>query len=277
MRRLPAVAVALAAALLLSACGSTSGKPEAAEPDRPGTVPGHIHSLATDPDSGDLLAATHAGLFALKDDGTARHIGDELDLMSFTVGPGGVFYASGHPGPGMDLPGPLGLVRSDDGGRSWTPVSRGGESDFHALAASARGLAAFDGSLLFSTDGTDWQPAPGGFQPAKLSGFPGGDVVLATAENGVQRSSDGGRTWAAVEGSPVLLTTAFSDAQNAVGVTPDGVVHTSSDAGLSWKRAGTVGGQPAGAAADGDNIWVAVGEQILRSTDDGASFSPLGG
>lgn len=281
MRRFPGASAVLAAALLLTACGTSSATtagPTGSPPESslPGSVPGHIHGLATDPGSGDLLVATHAGLFSMDDAGTAERIGEELDLMGFTAGPEGTFYASGHPGPGSGLPGPLGLVRSGDGGKTWSPLSRQGESDFHALAASADGVAAFDGQLRFSPDGKEWADVPAGFQPARLAGSPSGRTVLATTEQGVQRSADGGRTWTAVAGSPIILLAAFADAQTAVGVTPDGAVHLSKDGGLTWKRVGSVGGQPAAVAAGDRTIWVAVGEQILASDDGGKTFAPLG-
>lgn len=41
-----------------------------------------------------------------------------IDLMGFTVAGPDRFLASGHPGPGADLPEPLGLVESRDGGQS---------------------------------------------------------------------------------------------------------------------------------------------------------------
>jgi hypothetical protein len=54
--------------------------------------------------------------------------------MGFTAGKGsGVFCASGHPGEGADLPTPLGLIKSVDGGKTWEQLARQGESDFHAL------------------------------------------------------------------------------------------------------------------------------------------------
>ncbi len=52
------------------------------------------------------------------------------------------FYASGHPGPGVELPAPVGLIESRDGGATWDPLSRQGESDFHALTASDAGVVA---------------------------------------------------------------------------------------------------------------------------------------
>ena len=58
--------------------------------------------------------------------------------MGFTVAGPGHYYASGHPGTATDLPQPVGLIESRDGGRTWAVLSRGGQSDFHALTTSGR-------------------------------------------------------------------------------------------------------------------------------------------
>ncbi len=55
--------------------------------------------------------------------------------MGFTIVGPDSFLGSGHPGPGDPGPSDVGLIRSDDGGAGWTPVSLSGRSDFHALTA----------------------------------------------------------------------------------------------------------------------------------------------
>ncbi len=47
-----------------------------------------------------------------------------IDLMGFTVAGPGRYLASGHPGLHVDLPQPVGLIETTDGGVTWTPVSR---------------------------------------------------------------------------------------------------------------------------------------------------------
>ena len=62
--------------------------------------------------------------------GLFRHVNGELvqngqviDLMGFAVAPDGTYYASGHPGAGVDLPQPVGLITSTDAGRTWRVAS----------------------------------------------------------------------------------------------------------------------------------------------------------
>ena len=63
------------------------------------------------------------------------------------------------------LPPYLGLIASDDGGRSWTSVSRVGEvpgepSRFKALGAERLDLALSDGTIVSTDDGgKTWRTA----------------------------------------------------------------------------------------------------------------------
>ena len=130
----------------------------------------HIHAIAFEPSSGKVLLATHTGLFRIE--GRERVLlSPDMDLMGFTIAPGGTCLASGHPGR-ADLPQPLGLVESRDGSRTWVVRSRAGQSDSHALAAGPRHVAGFDGSLRVTIDRTTWSEAPIAAQPLTLSASP---------------------------------------------------------------------------------------------------------
>ena len=286
-RRLPGAALAAAALLFtLSACtpGSTTDRPGA------GTAPSiaasglpssHVHGLTVIGDTGQVLLATHDGLFDVTTS-PATKIGDTNDLMGFTtVGDKGPFYASGHPGPESDLPNPMGLLKSSDGGKTWEQLSRQGESDFHAMTITKSGIIAFDGTLRTSPDGKTWTTASAGFAPAVLAGHPGSDTVLATTEEGIQRSTDAGATWKPLDGGPVIQFAAFANPAEAVGVEPDGTVHYSADGGRTWTQKGRIDAQVvAVAAVKGENgmpwIWAATPDGIVSSTDGGMTFRPAG-
>lgn len=271
----PALAGAAVLALLLSGCAPAQDRADTAPPSS-GAAFGHVHGIHAEPDTGEALIATHNGLY---DAGTGVPVGPAIDLMGSTTTADGTLFASGHPGPGTDLPDPVGLIRSADGGRTWDTMSRAGESDFHAMTATGDRLLGFDGQLRATADGETWTVLDAGFRPHTLAGSPEGDTVLATTEQGVWRSVDNGRSWTAPEGGPVLLTAAFADADTAVGVSPDGTVYTSADAGRLWTAAGSAGVQPAaidaGHTRDGDlHVWVADDSAVHRSTDGGATFTP---
>ena len=100
------------------------------------------------------------------------------------------------------------------------------------------------------------------------------DEILATTEQGVQRSTDGARSFSPVEGSPPLVFIDWVSANRLVGVAPDGVVRVSDDGGASWTEGGTVSGEPQAILAHGaSDVYVATGQAIHRSTDGGSTFS----
>lgn len=235
--------------------------------------------MSVDPATNRVLLATHEGLFDVSASPVLK-IGPNIDLMGFTTGANGTYYASGHPGPGSDLPDPIGLIRSTDQGQTWEPLSRQGESDFHALAATESGIVGYDGELLTSTDGMAWEAANQDFAPYNLAGTSRGKIVLATTEEGLWRSSDHGVTWSAVPDAPLLMLTALAEEERAAGITPDGRVYTSSNGGVTWQEQGTVPGQAAAIATQTlestQRIWVATEEGVLASNDNGRTFSDIG-
>ena len=234
--------------------------------------------MSVDPGTNRVLLATHDGLFDVSAS-PAVQIGPTIDLMGFTSVATDEFYASGHPGPGSELPDPVGLIRSTDGGRTWEPLSRQGESDFHALAATNGGIVGFDGQLRTSSDGLTWQVAENQIPVFNLAGASRDGTVLATTEKGLQRSTDHGQSWTAVPGAPLLMLTALSEGK-AAGITPEGVIYTSSDAGLTWAEQGTVSGDAAAIASQviDDStlrIWVATHDSVQVSNDNGQTFTDL--
>jgi photosystem II stability/assembly factor-like uncharacterized protein len=274
-----AAGLTAAAALLLTLSACSSGSPTGTTPSSAAAAlpSSHVHGLSVNRETDQVLLATHEGLFDVtKSPGT--QIGDTNDLMGFTAAADqGVFYASGHPGPGSDLPNPMGLIRSVDGGKSWEQLSRQGESDFHALATARSGIVAYDGTLQTSPDGKTWTPATAGFVPAVLAGNPETDTVLATTRDGLQRSTDGGKTWQLNAAAPVVQFVAFASGTEVFGIEPDGSVHYSSDAGSTWTQTGHIPSQvqaiTAVKMADSElRIWAATTEGLVMSTDRGQVF-----
>ncbi|GAA2550994.1 hypothetical protein HD598_000838 [Neomicrococcus aestuarii] len=275
---MPAAAAVLL--LALSACAAPAAPSKSSSSTAVGDYPSaHIHGIAVEEASGKIMLATHDGLFDVTSKPAVK-IGPTNDLMGFSpTKDEGVFYASGHPGEGSTLPNPVGLIRSSDGGKTWEQLSRQGESDFHAMTLTKSGIVASDGILRTSPDGKTWNTSAAEFQPAVLAGNPGSATVLATTEQGLQRSTDGGRTWQLLGSAPVVQFAAFATTADAIGIEPSGAVHYSSDGGVTWARKGNVNGEiqaiTTAKAADGQlNIWAATGEGVLVSTDGGANFAP---
>ena len=256
--------------------GSASTASAANQP--PGAIT-HIHAVARDPKTGDLLLATHEGLFRHAN-GELLQNGPVIDLMGFTVAPDGTYYASGHPGAGVDLPQPVGLITSTDSGRTWRVSSRGGESDFHALTSSPTSVVGFDGTLRSTTDGETWSTRTIPAAPRTLAASPQTGALLATTETGLLHSTDDGRSWKGLTPPATALLAAWADEQTIVIATANGQIATSNDTGATWtlqpKRIGAPQALFAQRGTDGqiETILVADGA-VLRTVDGGATVEKL--
>jgi photosystem II stability/assembly factor-like uncharacterized protein len=238
----------------------------------------HVHALGVDPQDGALYAGTHYGLFRVPDQGAATLVADRVqDFMGFTVVGANQYLASGHPGEGQDGPSSLGLIESTDGGQTWRSLSLAGEADFHSLEARhgrVYGLNSMTGAFMVSEDRRTWETR----SQTPMADFAvspeAPEVLLATTQQGVARSADGGRSFEPVPGAPVLLLVSWAEDGTIVGVDPDGAVHSSTDGGLTWQRGGNLGAAPEALTATGDGeVFAAVEGGILYSTDGGRTFT----
>lgn len=271
-------------ALVLASC-SGPGNPDTPEAEGPaGAATGqglpseHVHGVAFNPADDKVYLATHDGLFRYDETEPVR-VGPVIDLMGFTAAGPNHFYSSGHPGPGVDMANPVGLIESTDAGQTWSTLSREGETDFHTLTASQAGVAGYDGSAVLTTaDGHSWTTLEAPVAPFALAASPDGTTLLATSPSGPARSTDGGTTWNVDPEAPVLQLAYFADDQSAVGVAPDGRVFLSTDAGATWDARGTVGETPQAVTArtqpdDELEILVVTEAALLRSVDSGMTFT----
>lgn len=279
------LATALTAALMFAGCGDDdSGDGAATTPA--GSDPGqlHIHGLGVNPKDGALFIATHTGLFrSAPGQRTSERVGESFqDTMGFAVVGPDRFLGSGHPDMRDDLPPFLGLIESRDAGRTWTPVSLMGERDFHVLEAAGSRVYGYGSdfrtqraSLLVSDDGgRRWKERTPPEPFLSLAIDPSDtDRVIAAGQRRVHVSADAGRTWRPTEGEPALLTWLRSGDLVAVDLT--GVVLRSDDVGKSWRRVGSVGGEPASVETGGDDeLYAALHDgTVKRSVDGGASWS----
>lgn len=244
----------------------------------------HVHGLGVDPGDGVLYAATHSGLFRLPEQGKAVRVANRAqDTMGFSVVGPGTFIGSGHPDLREDdlRPPLLGLIASGDRGQTWDRISLRGEADFHALQAAHGNVYGYDATsqtFMVSRDRKQWDRrselamADFAVDPADP------DTLLATTEQGVVRSTDGGRTWRVVDGAPTMVVLAWPKPGVLYGVTPDGTVQRSEDGGSTWGGRGSVRAQPEAMTVDvrdgGETLYLAAtGRGIVSSADQGRSFS----
>lgn len=282
LRTTTPAAVAAALLLPLAGCG---GDPEAGPPG-PDATPaslGHVHGLGSDPADGTVYAATHYGVFDLGKDGAgpAERVADRWqDTMAFTVVGPGHFLASGHPDQREDLPVHLGLLESTDGARTWDPLSLLGEADFHALEAGDDLLYGYDsvtGRLMVTSDRRDWR-ALDQVQVADLAADPRepGRVLATTPEGVLSYRADGG-PGTRLEGAPPLALLDWPTADLLVGITGDGIVHRSRDAGQTWQRLDGPPGSLQALDVTPGRWFVATDTGLYRSDDDGRSWQRLTG
>ena len=260
------------------------GAGSALPPLDPETGVVHVHGLGVDPGDGVLYAATHSGLFRVPEQGRAARVANRAqDTMGFSIVGPGRFIGSGHPDFREDdvRPPLLGLIESDDRGETWDRISLHGEADFHALHAAHGNVYGYDATsqtFMVSQDRKDWdrrsQLAMADFAVDPTDP----DTLLATTQDGVVRSTDGGRAWMPVAGAPTLVVLAWAEQGQLYGVTPDGTVQRSDDGGVTWAARGSVGGQPEAITVDvrdgRETLYVAASDRgILASADQGRTFT----
>ena len=92
------------------------------------------------------------------------------------------------------------------------------------------------------------------------------------------RSTDGGLTWQEVDQAPLLLLAAFGDGDSVAGLTPDGQVHTSTDAGQTWRATELLApdAQALHVSGEGEDLEIVVvtGQSLMASTG-GKPFADL--
>jgi hypothetical protein len=278
------LAVLAAAAVGISACGGSDDGPEpatdAAVVEDPGPV--HVHGLSVNPADDALFIATHTGLFrAPPGERRATRVGDRFqDTMGFTVIGPDRFLGSGHPDGRDRLPPFLGLIRSFDAGRTWKSVSLLGERDFHVLEAAGQRVYGYgsdfdtrkEGLLVSLDSGHSWQARPAPEPLISLAIHPEDpDRVLASGEQALHLSEDGGQRWRQLSGQAGLVV--WPQPTTAYRVTLDGRVSRSGDGGVTWRGVGDTAGPPSAFENAGDQLYVALHDgTVKRSSDGGRSW-----
>ena len=129
---------------------------------------------------------------------------------------------------------------------------------------------------MVSTDTKSWDTR----SALPLTSFavdPGnGDRLFGAGPSGLLESRDGGRTWTATPGPPIAVLS-WDAGAGLVGITEDGAVHHSPDAGATWSPAGQLPGSPQAVLATVNAWYAAAADEgsttgIYRSDDAGRNW-----
>jgi hypothetical protein len=241
----------------------------------------HVHGLGVNPAGGELLIATHNGLWSVPPGASeAESVGDSRDdFMGFAVVGPDRLLSSGHPGTGSDQPPLLGLLGSSDGGGSWRSISLSGQADLHVLRANGNrvyGVDSSSGSFLVSNDGGNtWLERSAPAPVIDLAIAPDNpERLVASTQSGLFRSSDGGRKWSRLAADRVGLLT-WPEKERLLLVDAGGEVLASADGGGKFRPSGAIGATPEALGSGEGRIFVAVGGgRVLASTDGGRNWTP---
>ncbi|MEN1969638.1 F510_1955 family glycosylhydrolase [Lentibacillus sp. N15] len=170
----------------------------------------HVHGIGYVGNDEGLYIATHTGLKIYRDGEWLETTKNSNDYMGFNAVDEG-FYTSGHPGEDSDLPNPIGIQRSFDGGKTLESLKFEGETDFHEMAV----------------------------------GYNSHDIFLMNPEKnselgkGLYRSNDDGKSWESVraqglDGDLFALAIHPSDSKLVAAATTTGV-YLSKDGGEDFQ------------------------------------------
>jgi photosystem II stability/assembly factor-like uncharacterized protein len=267
--------VATASGLYRSRNGGKSWRAVALPGDDPA-----VQCLAISPSFGDdrlVLAGTEAdGLVRSDDGGTTWEVVpalDELAVTALAFAPDGSAIVAGVE---------EGAAISENGGAAWRRIALpagpalsvafvpDGAAQVVLAGLPVAGIARGDagvGGWLPANDGLD-----GSLLTAIVAGA-GGLLVRGGLEDGISRSTDGGRTWAPVAGAPrTVLELASPDAGTIFAASPDGVI-ASADAGATWRGVWSGVVRTLAVARDGLVVAAQSDGSLAVSGDGGQTWS----
>jgi photosynthesis system II assembly factor YCF48-like protein len=289
------VVLALAGALV-AGCGDDGGGTQTPASELavpwidPDGDPPIVGSLSVNPADNTLFMATNTGLFRIPEGASEpeRLVGQletpdgsgevsEALVVRFT-GPD-TLIGSGHPASGSSLPQALGLISSDDAGKTWSSVSELGTADFHALEPVGADIVAAlfqQPQVLVSADaGKTWETRAAPLPLVALEVDPrNSEAWIGSTDRGIFVSEDAGQTWRQRDPTPNSRF-AWTEDGTLYRVDPGGQIKVSSDSGLKWEDRGSTGGEPQAMTVDADGkLYVALIDGTLKvSDDDGQTFS----
>ncbi len=232
----------------------------------------HLHQIKVIENKALLL--THEGLFELVGKNDMKLIGkDKIDVMGLTS-LGKVLVASGHPSKGSNMPNPIGLIRSIDGGLSWKVISLAGKVDFHLLEGARSDLYGADsqsGNLMYSADsGKRWiSVGANSFEDIAVSPkMPGMAIAIKSSE--LLLTENAFKSTTKIKNN--LKITQIEWRNSGLYALSGSTLYKSSNTGKTWTKLSTFKAEPGILSASDQMILVTVGSDIYTSLNAGRKF-----
>lgn len=174
------------------------------------------------------------------------------------------------------------LLRTDDGGNTWTPITPASRQLFAAAYAVSGSVVAVGagGTMVASPDGGhNFTTISGGLDATfTLVRATSADVAYAAGQAGaIARTTDGGKDWALLTPptSNDIIDVSFPTEQTGFALAPQNVLMRTDDSGGSWRLldTGTFVAARAVVAVDADNIVLVMQRGVRRSSDGGLNFA----
>ena len=232
----------------------------------------HIHHVKAV--EGKILILTHEGLFELVNKNEMKLVGkDKFDVMGFTS-LGKALMASGHPSQGSNMPNPIGLVKSLDGGLNWKAVSLVGKVDFHFLEGAGSDLYGADsqsGNLMYSADsGKSWRYlGTNTFTDIAVSPETAG-MALAINNSELLLTENAFKSITKIKNN--LKITQIEWRKSGLYALSGNSLYKSTNKGKTWTELSGFKGTPGILSASDQLMLVTVGSDIYTSKNDGRKF-----
>lgn len=186
----------------------------------------HVHGMGYAGGGKDLYFASHSGPKIYREGEWFETTDNVYDYMGFNAIDEG-FYSSGHPSADSDLPNPLGIQRSIDGGETLEEIAFQGETDFHAMAVGYNSHDIFllnpaknsllEAGFYKSNDkGESWEPVSAAGLAGEVTSLAlhpaDSNFVAAATATGIYFSRDGGENFKAItDGSETGTAVHFTE------------------------------------------------------------------
>lgn len=199
-------------------------------------------SITTAPKAPERIYAAGHGIFRRSDDGGTTWTAPETTIQGVDIH--GFAQSPADPDQLYALVVGQGILKSTDGGATWTRANVMADEMHAALAVSTDGKALLRGTAngvqQSTDDGATWTPFGKGLprraQVLALAVHPSGDTILAATSEGLYRWSRASDTWTPTELAGTILAVASSPAQpnTILAVDDQGRVYRSDDGGATW-------------------------------------------